>query len=453
MKNFKHNYLVVAILATTLLTATSCQKDDSSASKDAQLEKLLKTASNNEGRSFFILPDGHDFSKIPQDPNNPITSEKVELGRMLFHETCIGRAPQKVESIETYSCASCHHVDAGFQAGVAQGIGEGGIGFGIRGEKRHKSPTYSDLTVDVQPLRTPAALNVAFQELMLWNGQFGAVGKNKGTENLWTLNTPKEKNKLGFHGVETQAIAGMGVHRLKIDVVRMANMPQYSLYFNLAYANLPADKRMTEVNAGLAIAAYERTLLANQAPFQKWLRGDVNAMNDNEKDGAILFFGKGGCVSCHTGPALNQMEFYALGMNDLTTGHYGAVNSGEDKPDHKGRGSFTGRAEDLFKFKVPQLYNLKDSPFYGHGSQFTSIKDVIDYKNTAISTNSKVPKAQLATEFRPLSLTADEVDKIRQFIETGLYDPNLRRYVPRTLPSGNCFPNNDASSRVDKGCN
>lgn len=61
--------------------------------------------------------------------------------------------------------------------------------------------------------------------------------------------------------------------------------------------------------------------------------------------------------------------------------------------------------------------------------------------------------SQLAAEFKPLNLSNDEVDKIQQFIETGLYDAHLSRYVPKKLPSDNCFPNNDAASRVDRGCN
>ncbi len=116
---------------------------------NGQLTKLLQGASGGKGTAFFKLPEAGDFSQIPQDPKNPITTEKVELGRLLFHETCIGRNPKKIESIETYSCASCHHVEAGFQAGVAQGVGEGGIGFGIHGEKRKKSDTYADTIVDV----------------------------------------------------------------------------------------------------------------------------------------------------------------------------------------------------------------------------------------------------------------------------------------------------------------
>ena len=161
-----------------------------------------------------------------------------------------------------------------------------------------------------------------------------------------------------------------------------------------------------------------------------------------KKQGAILFFGKAKCVACHTGPALSAMKFYGLGMTDLHTGSYGAsqvVQADQAKVENKGRGGFTGRAEDFYKFKVPQLYNLKDSPFYGHGASFTSLEEVVAYKNAAIPQNAVVPHAQLATEFKPLNLTTTEIKQLVTFLRDGLHDPELRRYVPSSLPSGVSF--------------
>ncbi|MEM6723044.1 MAG: cytochrome-c peroxidase, partial [Bacteroidota bacterium] len=106
-----------------------------------------------------------------------------------------------------------------------------------------------------------------------------------------------------------------------------------------------------------------------------------------------------------------------------------------------------------FKFKVPQLYNLKDSPFYGHGSTFTSVEDVVAYKNAGIAENTSVPAGQLASSFQPLNLTEYEIYQITAFVEDALYDPDLLRYTPNTLPSGLCFPNNDLDSKADLGCN
>ena len=427
----------------------ACQKDENT-SLDSQLEDILVDLSDGQGLSFFTFPESNDLSRIPQDPKNPLTPEKVALGKLLYHETALGVHPKSGGTMGTYSCASCHHADAGFQAGVKQGIGEGGMGFGFAGESRIPNPTVSIDSIDVQPLRTPSALNGAYQTNLLWNGQFGATGVNIGTESQWTEGTPKAKNHLGFEGLETQAIAGLTVHRMDCppDLVKSTD---YKQLFDAAFPEVSEEERYELIYAGLAIGAYERTLLANRAPFQQWLKGNRNAMFSEEKEGAILFFGKGKCGDCHTGPALNKMEFHALGMDDLKGG--GTFNVDPNDGAHLGRGSFTGNQDDNYKFKVPQLYNLKDSPFYGHGGSFTDLVEIVRYKNEARPENGNVSESQLAEDFKPLGLTDAEINKIALFMEQALRDPDLARYLPGSLPSGNCFPNNDIQSRRDLGCN
>ena len=400
-------------------------------------------------KESLILPASNDYNIIPNDAKNSITKAKVELGKLLFHETFLGKNPKMDESMNSYSCASCHHAAAGFQSGLLQGIGEGGIGFGLRGEGRLKSSSYLERDLDVQPIKSPSILNVAYQDVMLWNGQFGAVGSNAGTEANWTVGTPKENNSLGFEGVETQAIAGIGVHRQLIDE-DFIKSSSYKALFDVAFPNDTEDNCYTKLNAALAIAAYERTVLSNEAPFQMWLNGDDFAMSDDELQGARLFFDKGQCYTCHSGPGLNGMEFHALGMNDLAGENVLTVI---DEATKKGRGGFTGNSEDDYKFKTPQLYNLKDVDFYGHGGSFTSVRDIISYKNEAVHENSDVSSNKLSSLFHPLNLTDEEVDLIALFVENSLYDPNLKRYQPVSLPSGNCFPNADSQSSIDMGCN
>ena len=416
---------------------------------DAALEQAIVEASKGQGIEAFMLPESDDFSSIPQDPSNPITSDKVALGQFLFHETKLGNEPINPESMYSYSCASCHHAAGGFQACLQQGLGEGGLGFGLTGEGRTPSANYLDADIDRQPIRTPSALNIAYQENVLWNGQFGGTGMNIGTEAFWESGTPVEKNHLGYHGTETQAIAGLAVHRMSVDS-NLLKIKTYKEYFDKVFSEVQIPDRYSRETTGLAIAAYERTLLANQAPFQKWLRGDKNAMTALGKRGALLFFGKAGCVSCHNGPALNDMNFYALGMEDLNGP--GVYIPGQNDPANLGRGGFTKRDEDMYKFKVPQLYNLTNSPFFGHGGTFHSVKEVIEYKNNAIPANSSVPASQLSERFVPLELTEQEINQLTYFIENSLNDPALDRYNPKALPSGQCFPNHDDDSRRDLGC-
>ena len=417
-------------------------------SSDVVLEDRLIDASGAAGLAFFVLPKSGDFESIPQDPKNAITPEKVELGRLLFHETALGTKPELKIGEGTYSCASCHHAKAGFQAGVSQAIGEGGSGFGSRGEGRAPDESYPTEVIDVQPIRTPAALNTAYQENLTWSGQLGATGQNQGTKYAW-MGT-RVFNRLGHEGVETQAMAALETHRLEAELL-VERHPLYKEMFDRAFSEIDERRRYTRTTAALAIAAYERTLLANRSPFQRWLRGDRGAMSDREKEGAILFFGEGRCSSCHTGPALNSMRFEAIGMKDLYQ-HPRALNSAADSIQNEGRGGFTDRPEDMYRFKVPQLYNLTDAGIYGHGASFTNLRDVVAYKNAAIPENPNVPEHLLSQEFRPLGLSETEIEAITQFLATGLRDPDLDRYVPVRVTSGRCFPNDDAVSRADLGC-
>lgn len=449
--------LLTVFIGFSLLYFTSCQPDngmsvESSSEQDLLLDQLFLDASTGVGKDAFILPDSEDFTNIPQDPQNPITREKVMLGRMLFHETGLALAAMQDIGKDTYSCASCHFASAGFQAGRFQGIGEGGIGFGVNGEGRSRNNLYTEEQLDVQPLRTPTTMNGAYQKNMLWNGQFGATGVNENTEALWISGTPLATNFLGYEGLETQAIAGLGVHRLKMDK-EFLDETGYTALFDLAFGNVSEEDRYTNEYAGQAIAAYERTVLSNEAPFQKYLKGDIAALSAQEKRGAIVFFGKGECTTCHTGPALNSMEFYALGMKSLDEYNEPVFKALAEDGAHLGRASFTKNDKDNYKFKVPQLYNLSDSPFYGHGSSFRSIKEVVNYKNAAQAENSKVPEEQLADAFEPLNLSIDEVNDLTVFLTHSLRDPNLSRYQPTDLPTGNCTPVNDNLGKNDLGCN
>lgn len=432
---------------------TGCQKDDQiNGVQEEPLENLLLEQLTTLYGSVdeLILPDSDDYLAIPNDPKNKLSEPKVALGKFLFHETELGLAPKSEIGTATYSCASCHHAKAGFQSGMKQGIGEGGLGFGLKGEERFANPLYQSTDIDVQPIRTPTILNTAYQDVMLWNGQFGATGTNIGTEANWTIGTPKAENNLGFEGVETQAIAGMGVHRLRLDPTLVENGP-YKELFDAAFPNIAEEERYSIITAGLAISAFERTVLANEAPFQKFLKGNMQSMTDKEIEGALVFFGKGACYQCHDGGGLNGMDFHSLGMKDLSgTDIIGTV----DQATAKGRGGFTKNPDDDYKFKTPTLYNLKDVDFMGHGGSFATIEEVIRYKNLAIAENGAVPTNRLSPLFKPLNLTPEEIEQLTIFIENALYDDRLSRYVPEQTPMGSsCFPNADEQSELDMGCN
>jgi cytochrome c peroxidase len=415
---------------------------------DRQLEAQLAAVSGVEGKSYFTFPKEGFWEGLPADPNNPISSERAELGKYLFHETALSTNPKNQISKGTYSCATCHSAQAGFRSGLPQAIGEGGIGYGAHGEGRYKGPLYAKEMLDVQSIAAPSVLNLAYQRNATWSGRLGAGGANEGLEVQWSKDSLAKSNLLGLEGIETYALAGMDYHRMGIDTV-LIEKTNYKALYDKAFSGIPYKERYTKRSTALAISAYVRTLLSHNAPFQQWLDGDYEAMGDAEKRGAILFFGKAGCANCHNGPALGSDGFHALGFADLSAG----VLVDPQSKLHLGRGGFTGLEVDKYKFRVPQLYNLANAGYLGHGGSFANTREVVEYLNRAQAQNPKVPQSKLSPLFKPLSLSETEMDDLVMFLDKSLFDKTLyNKYVPKSLPSGNCTPNNDPLSKRDLGC-
>lgn len=416
---------------------------------DLQLQDALERLSPNRDLSGWELPASDNYAMIPAGRENPLTAEKVELGKMLFYETGIARNSFHSNGGSTYSCATCHVPTSGFMPGRTQGIADGGVGFGSRGESRIMMDNYEETELDVQGARALSLLNVAYVTNTTWSGKFGAHYVNEGTEALWPLDPTTGSNFEGLDGLESQNMEGFDIHRMLIDSYVLDSLGYREMY-DAAFPEFPASERYGRKTTSFAVSAYLRTLLTTEAPFQRWVRGEEDAMSDQEKQGALVFFGKAGCYRCHKGPALNSMEFHALGVFDLYES--GGLNTGPNDLRNLGRGGFTQRSEDLYKFKVPGIYNMGDSPFYFHGSSRHSLRSVVDYFNLGVHENPRIPADKVSPLFHPLNLTEGEIDALVSFLDNGLRDPNLNRYVPDAVLSGNCFPNNDMRSRRDIGC-
>jgi len=106
----------------------------------------------------------------------------------------------------------------------------------------------------------------------------------------------------------------------------------------------------------------------------------------------------------------------------------------------------------MHRFKVPQLYNLKQYETFFHGSSKLSLPAVVAFKLKAQSENPAVSNENLSPLFQPVDLTAEEISNLLDFLTNALFDPNTTRYVPDAILSGYCFPNNDAQAREDMGC-
>ncbi|MEM9930290.1 MAG: cytochrome c peroxidase [Bacteroidota bacterium] len=428
-----------------------CVRDEAISTADSELERTLLRLSENGTLSDYILPDVSNLAGIPAGIGNPLTEDKVALGKLLFHETALGRDALDPTMMRTFSCATCHVAEAAFTAGAAQGLADGAVGFGQDGDGRRVSELYEEDDVDAQGARPLSMLGVAYVTNSMWAGRFGAHGANAEVEEVWGVHDPAtEVNHLGLNGLEAQNIEGTITHRMSTDAYLLDTLG-YRRLFDRAFPDFEGEARYGRVAMSFALSAYIRTLLPNKAPWQLWLRGNKDALTESQKKGAMLFFGKAGCFRCHNGPALNSNTFHAVGVNDL--GEIpGAIRTGSSDTRNLGRGDFTRREEDLYKFKVPQVYNTKDMPFYFHGSSMTSLREVVEYFNIGLPENPNVPAANISDFFHPLNLTDTEVNELTEFLAEGLYDPDLQRYVPEEVLSGNCFPNSDEQSKADMGC-
>ncbi|NNE28681.1 MAG: hypothetical protein HKN16_03550 [Saprospiraceae bacterium] len=435
-------------LGLVCLFCFGCKHEPLKGPNDQLLRERLDNMSPTGNSSYYIFPEANDFSSIPnQDDKNPINAEKAELGKMLFHETGLAASPAYPIGESTYSCATCHIASRGFTPGRAQGLADGGLGFA---GNRHQIAGYLGHEVDAQGARPLSVLNVAYVTNTLWSGTFGSFGINEGTEALWHGHENAEVNLEGLQGLEAQNIEGLELHRMEITDVVLDQFG-YREHFDRCFPDFPAEERYSHKTASFAISAYLRTLLAQEAPFQKWLNGEDYAITEQEKRGALLFLGKANCSSCHKGPSFNSMEFHALGTKDLYEQDE-ILNTDHEDNRNRGRAFFTDNAEDDFKFKVPQLYNLKDYTHFFHGSSKQTIREVVEYKLRAESENPYVAQDQLSSFFHPVEMSEDEINDLVAFLENALHDPDLERYVPESVLSGNCIPNNDVFSRIELDC-
>ncbi|MCC6723914.1 MAG: hypothetical protein IT258_05350 [Saprospiraceae bacterium] len=447
----KKALILASVVASTFWF--SCKDDHVVTSVDKDLESAITASSPSGDISHYIMPESDDYANLPnQDVKNPVTAAKVELGRMLFFETGIGLNPKYPVSKQAYSCSSCHVPSMSFTAGRFQGIADGAVGFGDHGESRVKNQHYNGSEVDAQGARPLPTINLTYVTNALWAGSFGSYGTNVGTESVWNLDTLTALNHKGFEGLEANNQRALVVHRQVINK-NITDSLGYTAMFDAAFPDIPENERYSLKTGAFAIAAYFRTILTNQAPFQRWLKGDYAAMNDQQKRGAVLFFTKAGCNNCHNSASLNNMRYEGVGVNNLFQSPYDVFRTDINDARNLGRGGFTKNPDDNYKFKVPQLYNLKHFGFYFHGASKTSLRDVVEYFNKGIPENTVIPASQISKNFKPLGLTAEEMDDLTEFLENGLYDAQIERYAPSQVMSGNCFPNNDSQSKLDMGCN
>lgn len=321
------------------------------------------------------------FGKLPSietitPRDNPSTKAKIELGRMLYFDTRLSGDSSK-------SCASCHVPETGW-TNRAQ------LSDGYPGTKHWRS--------------VPTVLNAAYQKAFFWDGRAASLEEQA----QGPIQAPIEMNQNPDHLVE-----------------KLSMIPDYRKRFKEVF-----DGPITFDNIAKAIAAFERTVVSRNVPFDKFLAGDKSALDEDQVKGLRLFVGKAGCIACHNGPNLSDGKFHAIGVPEIeplqkesdriATRHFFAKGAGykNDKEGYKiprdyGREIISKKAEDRGKFLTPSLREIANTPPYMHNGAFTTLEEVVDFLSRG---GGDLPNKDPL--IRPLNLTDEEKRHLVAFLES-----------------------------------
>lgn len=250
--------------------------------------------------------------KLSLDPR------KVSLGDKLFHDAVLSRD-------NSVSCKTCHDLAKGGVDGLKHSVGINGA---------------------VGAINAPTVFNAGFNFSQFWDGRSDTLEDQVNGP----LTHPAEM------GSEWEAV----LKKLKAS-------PEYSAAFSAAYS-----EGVTKENVRHSIATFERSLYTPNCRFDRYLRGDANAITEDEKEGYRLFKTLG-CTTCHQGMAVGGNMFQPFGI----MGNYFADRGGDLTKADLGRFNVTGIESDKHKFKVPSLRNVELTAPYFHDGSAKTLEDAV----------------------------------------------------------------------------
>ena len=262
------------------------------------------------------------FKPIPSTPpeikDNPLTPEKIALGHQLFFEPRLSKSG-------IISCNTCHNVGLAGVDGVPTSLGHG---------------------FQKGPRNSPTVFNAVFNIAQFWDGRAADL---------------KEQAK-----GPVQAAVEMNNTPARVEE-SLRSIPEYVAAFTKAF---PSDQQPVSFdNMAKAIEAYEATLLTPNAPFDRYLGGDANALNEQQKNGLKLFMEKG-CIACHAGVNIGGNGYFPFGLV--------AKPSAEVLPaNDKGRFAVTNTASDEYVFRAAPLRNIALTAPYFHSGQVWSLEQAV----------------------------------------------------------------------------
>jgi cytochrome c peroxidase len=394
-----------------------------------------------------------------------LNPDLANLGRLLWFDTITG-----LNSDNT--CAGCHSPTNGF--GDTQSIAIGIENNGIVGPDR-KGPR--------NMRRTPMAINTAFFRNLMWNSRFAALSGDPFNNAAGFSFPPPEGLSLSYlpHLLVAQAfippterteVAGFEFpgdnYAIRAEVLRRLNaVPAYRTLFGRVFPEVNSGVPITFDMFGKAISEFEFALIFADAPLDRFARGESQSMTAQQKRGALLFFGKAGCVRCHqvsgqSNEMFSDFEDHVAGTPQIvpriTNNNFDGTAANEDF----GLEEITGDTTDRYKFRTSPLRNLVLQAAFFHNGAFTQLEDALRYHldPTAGAVLYSPKKQHLDGDLtgpigpmqpvldrldpllhNPVRLTSEEFDELLAFVRDALLDKralpnNLRGLVPNTVPSG-----------------
>jgi cytochrome c peroxidase len=336
------------------------------------------------------LPPGFPVPRVPAD--NPMSAAKVALGRRLFYD-------DRLSGNRTQACATCHRQAQAFTDGRPHAIGSTG---------------------EIHRRGAMSLANVAYAVSLTW-----------ADPGIRRLEDQALVPLLGTHPVEM----GMGGRESEI-VARLTAEPLYGPLFAAAFPGASQPIRIENVTR--AIAAFERTLISGDAPYDHLVyRDDRNALDEAARRGMRLFFSdRLACSRCHAGPTFSGPIDYE-GTERLrerprplfhNTGLYDLDGRGAYPPDDTGLEQVTGRRRDMGKFKAPTLRNIALTAPYMHDGSIATLEEVVaHYARGGRAGSTSRMKSVLVTGFAITDAeTSDLVAFLRSLTdETFVSDPRL----------------------------
>lgn len=298
--------------------------------------------------------------------NNPQTDLKILLGKQLYFDT-------RLSKDNTVSCATCHD--------PAMGWSDAG-------------PTSSGINNQRGGRRAPPVSNAAYSPLQFWDGR---------APNL------EEQAK----GPIANPIEMGNTHDAMLRTVD--DIPGYVEAFKRAFGDVPVTLELV----ARAIAAYERTIVTTDSPFDRFVRGDRSALTRQEKRGLEVFNGKGHCTLCHWGGYFSDGRFHNLGVEPAP----GA------QPD-EGRQAVTKDPADAGKFKTPTVRDAASRPPYLHNGTEKTLLDVVQLYNRG----GGLDDANIDPLMLPLGLSQSEMDALVAFMKRALVSTNSSIANEKPIP-------------------